>query len=93
MNENWMKLTHLLSKLSLNLMTPFNTSTFTSKKPITFLNVHTIENLIHLRTLSIVCMLMPQIITLLTLMLVRSTWYEESTPWEGVDAVINVDYQ
>ena len=37
---------------------------------------------------------MPQIITLLTLTLVRSTWYEESTPLGGFfDVFIDVDYQ
>ena len=38
---NWMKLTHLLSKISLNLRAPFCTFTFISKKFIAFLNVHT----------------------------------------------------
>ena len=40
---NWMKITHLMSKKSLNLMTPFCTYTFISKKITTFLDVQTRE--------------------------------------------------
>ena len=76
MNLNWMKRTHILSNSSLNLMA-FCTSTFTPTKLIAFLNVHTIEN--EYLSLYTVCMLVPQIIPLLTLTLVY-TWYEESTP-------------
>ena len=41
-NVNWMKPTHLLSNFA-NLRAPFCTSTFTSQKPIAFLDVHTKE--------------------------------------------------
>ena len=42
-NVNWMKLTNLLLLFSLNLKAPFYTSTFTPKKAIAFLDVHTRE--------------------------------------------------
>ena len=61
-NENWMKLAHLLSILSLNLEAPFYASTFTSRFLKAFLNVHTRENLY--------LSLMRQIIPLLSLTLV-----------------------
>jgi hypothetical protein len=43
-NINWMKLTHLLLIISLNLRAPFCTSTLPSTFLIALLNVHTIEN-------------------------------------------------
>ena len=39
----------------------------------------------------IICMLKQQI-TLLTLTLVCSTWYKESTPWGYFHVVTDVDY-
>ena len=47
-NANWMKLKCLYSYFSLNLMAPFCISTFTSKRFIAFLDVHTRENIIPL---------------------------------------------
>ena len=69
MNEHthFMRLTKLLSFFSLNLRAPFCTSTFTLKFLIALLKVHTRENLKNTSPLSILCILMPQIILLLTL--------------------------
>ena len=40
---NWMKLTHLMSTISPNLLVPFCTFHFTSKLLIDFLNIHSEE--------------------------------------------------
>ena len=76
-NANWMKLTHLLPKFSLNLRAPFCTFTLTSNFLIAFLNVRTREKKNF--PLCIICMLMPQSITILTLALV-CTLCSKSTP-------------
>ena len=77
-NVNWMELTQLLSKKSLNPRAPSCTSTFTSSFSIAFLNVLTRENNASLSYIP--CTLMSQIVPLLALKLV-CTWYEESTHW------------
>ena len=75
---NWMKLTHMLSIFSLQLSPPpLLYLPFASKTIIAFLYVHTEEN--DTSPLYILCMLMPRIISLSTLMLI-CTWLEDSTP-------------
>ena len=76
-NVKWTTLTHLLSIFPPNLKAPFCTSTLASWLLILFWNVHTGEN--YTSPFHIQCMLMPQILPLLTLPLVR-TWHKESTP-------------
>ena len=74
----WMKLTHLLPIYSLNLKFLFCTSTFTLiKNNCLFKCTH--NRKYNTFRICILCMLMLQIIPLLTLTLVR-TWHEESTP-------------
>ena len=47
-NVNWMELTYLLSKFSLNPRAPFCTSTFTSTFSIAFLIIHNLRKIIPL---------------------------------------------
>ena len=77
MDENilWMKLIYLFLIFSLNLSSPLLYIDLCFKNLIAVLNIHPREKQYLLLML---CMLMPPIIPLSTLMLV-STWYEEST--------------
>ena len=76
-NVNWMELTHMLLSFPLNPKARFCTSTFTSTFLIAFFYMYKLEKN-NTSPLCIICMLMPQILPLLTLTLVH-TWYEEAT--------------